>query len=356
VDPSAALRVGLVGYGLGGSVFHAPFIAADRRLDLSVVVTSDPGRQEAARASYPNARIMSSFGELLDSLDDIHVVVVSTPNATHASLAEQVIRHGRDVVIDKPVAPSAADVRRLMNLAADTDRLIVPFQNRRWDSDFRTVQALLRSGRLGPLHRFESRYERWQPTIDGNATRSWKRDPTPGVATGILYDLGSHIIDQAVVLFGRPDSVYAEIDIRRPQAAVADDVFVALLYPGGLHVHLWTSAVAADRGPRFRLLGLEGSYVKYGMDIQENALMKGESPSDPEWGEEPEQSWGALTTAAGTEPEPSLPGAYQLFYSGLAACLLDGGPTPVDVNDVVVSAEIIDAAQVSARVRQTVRI
>jgi predicted dehydrogenase len=243
------------------------------------------------------------------------------------------------------VAPTPTEARRLVQLADEVERMFVPFHNRRWDGDFRTVSAILRSGRLGTVHRFESRYERWQPVVGPGAERSWKRDPSPGYATGILYDLGTHLIDQAVVAFGRPEAVYAEIDVRRTGASVDDDVFVALRYPGELRAHLWTSAVAADRGPRFRLLGSQGAYVKYGMDVQEAALIAGGRPTDPGWGDEPPEAWGTVTTDEGARPEPTLPGAYQLFYAGLAACLLDGASPPVASADAVLVAEIIEMAQ-----------
>jgi predicted dehydrogenase len=347
-------RVALVGYGLGGSVFHAPFIDAEPRLELTVVVTSNPQRRSAVRERYPSSGVVGSFDDLLAGITQIDVVVVSTPNRTHVPLAEAVLLQGRDVVVDKPVAPSAAEARHLAEVAADVGRLMVPFHNRRWDGDFLTVTALLRSGRLGTLHRLESRYERWQPEADSSPLRSWKRDPTPGHATGILYDLGTHLIDQAAVAFGRPDAVYAEIDVRRPAAEVDDDVFVALHYPGGPHVHLWASAVAAERGPRFRLLGSGGSYVKYGMDVQEAAVMAGGRPTDPGFGEEPSEAWGTVTTSVGHELEPTLPGAYQQFYAGLAACLIDGAHPPVEPADAVLTAEIIEAAQRSDRDRMVI--
>jgi predicted dehydrogenase len=338
------IQTALVGFGMGGSVFHAPFIQASPRFELAAVVTSNPERQSLARTSYPRARVVPSFDELA-GVDPIDLVVVSTPNRTHVALAEAGLRLGVHVVVDKPVAPTADEARRLVRLADEVGRVLVPFYNRRWDGDFRTVSAILSSGRLGKIHRFESRYERWQPVVDSSAGRSWKRDPTSGHATGILYDLGAHLIDQAAVAFGRPDAVYSEIDVRRPGASVDDDVFLALDYPGGLRAHLWASAVAADRGPRFRLLGSEGAYVKYGMDVQEAALMSGGRPTDPGWGEEPPEAWGTVTTVDGSWREPTLPGSYQLFYDGLAACLLDGAAPPVASADAVLAAEIIEMAQ-----------
>jgi predicted dehydrogenase len=346
---NAVGRVALVGFGLGGSVFHAPFIAAERRLDLVAVVTSDPARQADVVARYPGASVLTSFDGLLARIAEIDVVVISTPNAGHTALAEAVLNAGRHVVVDKPVAPSAAEVRGLAELAERVGRQVIPFQNRRWDGDFRTVTALIAAGDLGTLHRLESRYERWQPYLPSGPGRAWKRHAGPGSGNGIIYDLGTHVIDQAVVLFGRPQSVYAEIDIRRPGAEVDDDAFIALLYPGALRVHLWTSAVAADQGPRFRLLGSGGSYVKLGMDVQEAALLAGQAPIGPDWGEESPSAWGQIHAEAGSRPVRTIPGAYQLFYAGLAAYLLDGAAPPVDVADAVLTAEIVDAAQSSAR-------
>ena len=198
------VRTALVGYGLGGSAFHAPFIAADPRMELAVVVTSSPERQSQVRSRYRGASVLGSFDQLLDSLDVVDLVVLSTPNVTHVALAEAVLQRGRHLVVDKPVAPTAAQLRQLVELAHRAGQHLVPFQNRRWDGDFRTVQSLLQSDRLGTVHRFESRYERWQPQISSGPQRTWKRDPAPGHATGILYDLGSHLIDQVVVALRSP--------------------------------------------------------------------------------------------------------------------------------------------------------
>jgi predicted dehydrogenase len=256
------VRAALVGYGLGGSAFHAPFIEAEPRIDLSIVVTSDPERQSVVRARYPHARVVESFAALLEAIHEVDLVVISTPNGTHVPLAEAALRHGRHVVVDKPVAPTAAEVRHLAALAVEAGRVLVPFQNRRWDGDYRTVTGLVRSGELGELHRFESRYERWAPEVSTAAARSWKRDPAPGQANGILYDLGTHLVDQTVALFGRPSSVYAEIDVRRPGAEVDDDAFVALQYPGGLRCHLWASAVAGCLEARARSSSTAWTYKR----------------------------------------------------------------------------------------------
>lgn len=354
--PPASVRTALVGYGLGGSLFHAPFIAADPRFDLVAVVTADPGRRAAAAGRHPGVRLLDRFSDVLDIAGEIDLVVVSTPNASHLPLVEAALAAGAHVVVDKPVAPTAGEVGRLIAAAAAAGRMLVPFHNRRWDGDYRTVRSLLADGRLGRLHRFESRYERWQPEVPDGPERSWKRQGGPGAATGILYDLGTHLVDQCVAAFGRPASVYAEIDVRRRGAAVDDDVFLALRYGDGLVAHLWAGALAADRGPRFRLLGSEGAYVKYGMDTQEADLAAGVPPGAPGWGAEPDSLRGTLTTAGGAEPLAGRPGAYQLFWTGLAACLLDGAPPPVEASDALVTAAIVDAARRSAADGSVVRL
>jgi scyllo-inositol 2-dehydrogenase (NADP+) len=338
------IRVALIGYGMGGRLFHAPFIAAEPRMDLAAVVTANDSRRRELLSRYPGTDVLRRAEDLLDHLGEIDLVVISTPNATHAPLAEAVLTHGKPVVVDKPVTPTAEATRRLARLAEAHDTSVVPFQNRRWDGDFRTVVELVRQSRLGTLHRFESRYERWQPLISTDPGRAWKNDGQPGAGVGILFDLGTHLIDQAVMLFGRPQGVYAEMAVRRPSSGVDDDVFVALGYGTGPSVHLWMSAVAADRGPRFRLLGEAAAYVKWGMDPQEDMLSGGHAPGEANWGEEPRSSWGHIVTGADRSTLPTLAGAYQLFYAGMASLLLDGGPPPVDIADAIMTAEIVEAA------------
>jgi predicted dehydrogenase len=344
------VRVAVIGYGMGGSLFHAPFIAAEPRLDLTAIVTANDERRRAALSRYPGTDVLGRTEDLLNRLGDIDLVVVSTPNATHAGLAEAVLSQGKPVVVDKPVTPSAEATRRLATLAQERGTWVVPFQNRRWDGDFRTVEDLLRHHELEVLQAFESRYERWQPELPADPGRAWKNDRQPEAGTGILFDLGSHLIDQAVVLFGRPQGVYGDVAVRRPSSAVDDDVFVALHYPGGPRVHLWMSAVAADRGPRFRLLGQAAAYVKWGMDTQESMLADGRTPGQPNWGVEPEAAWGHIVTGTERRQVPTLAGSYQQFYAGMAALLLDGAPPPVDIADAIVTAEIIEAATLSSQI------
>ena len=348
------LHVALIGYGLGGAAFHAPLISVTAGLSLSAIVTANPVRAAEAHARHPGATILASPDDLFTGAVAVDLVVISTPNITHGPLAERALRAGIPVVVDKPVTASSADARRLAKLASDQGVALIPFHNRRWDGDFRTVADLVAKDRLGPVTRFESRFERWRPDPTTGSGTAWKEDARPEAAGGILWDLGPHLIDQALVLFGPPSSVYAERSCRRPGVVVDDDVFVALTFPandrahGEVHAHLWLSAVAAQLGPRFRILGRDAAYVKWGLDGQEAALRAGQVPESNAWGREAPSSWGHLGIDGDAEHVPTLPGAYQLFYAGVAATLHDGAPPPVDLADAILGLEIIEAAHRSA--------
>lgn len=335
------MRTALVGYGLGGAAFHAPFISATPGLELSAVVTANPRRQAEVAERYPSTRLLSSLDEVWTGNFDL--VVITTPNRFHATHARQVLEHGLNVVVDKPFAGSAAEARALASIAAARNLLLVPFHNRRWDGDFLTVQKLLSTNTLGKVHRFESRFERHRPEIKS----SWKESGDPADLGSILFDLGTHLVDQSVCLFGRPLAVHAEIATVRPGAKADDDVFLSLTHENGVRSHLWMSALAADQGPRFRVLGHDAAYVKHGMDPQEDLLKSGATPAGTGWGEEPESSWGTLN---GT-PHRTEPGAYQDFYASVAA-----GTAPVAPQDAVTGLEVIEAAKQSAATGASVRL
>jgi predicted dehydrogenase len=284
---------------------------------------------------------------------DIDLVVVASPNATHVPIARAALDAGLPVVVDKPVAATVAAATELRDAAAERGLLVSVYHNRRWDGDVRTLGSILSGGALGTVHRFESRYERWRPQVD--ATR-WRESPDPDAAGGLLYDLGSHLIDQALVLFGPAATVYAEVRAVREGARVDDDVFVAVTHAGGVRSHLWASSVAADHGPRLRVLGSAGSYVKYGMDVQEAALRAGATPGDPGWGAEPESAWGRLGTPDGVRSVPTEPGAYEDFYAGIRDALRDGTPPPVTIDQAIDVLAVIEAARRSAADRELVRL
>jgi len=337
-------RVAVVGYGLGGSAFHAPLVSVTPGLSLDVIVTANPERQAAARARYPDVSVLATVEDLLARAGDLDLAVVTVPNAAHVEVALANLGAGLHVVVDKPVAPTAGEVLELAGYAEGVGRRLIPYHNRRWDGDFRTVRALIGQGALGEVWRVESRFERWAPSPGRPGT--WKQDQTLP-AGGVLYDLGVHLIDQALALFGSPASVYAEVAGRR--GGVEDDAFVALGYESGPTVHLWASTGAAQLGPRFRVLGSERAYVKHGLDVQEAALRTGRTPAGEGWGEEEPSAWGRLGTVDGAEPFPTLPGAYPDFYAAVAACLLEGGEPPVAAADAALGIEIVEAAHRSAR-------
>lgn len=333
-------RVALVGYGLGGRSFHAPLIAVTSGLRLDAIVTSNPERRRQASAEHPAARLLEDADEIFARPRDFDLVVVTTPNRTHVPLARRALEAGLPVVVDKPLAPAFAQARELCELARKKELLLTVYHNRRFDGDYRTIRRLLRDRALGSVHRFESRFERWRPQLRGG----WRENPDPEEAGGLLYDLGSHLIDQALQLFGPVADVYAERDARRPGAQTDDDVFVALTHANGVRSHLWMSVLAADRAPRFRVFGSKGTFTKLGMDVQEEALRSGQRPGSEAWGVEPREQWGVIADGAATSTVPTERGGYQDFYAGVAASLATGAPPPVDPLDAAAVIEVIEAA------------
>lgn len=226
------------------------------------------------------------------------------------------------------------------------------FQNRRWDGDFLTVRRLIADGALGAIHRFESRFERWNPTL----RPGWRESGDPAEAGGLLFDLGSHLIDQALQLFGAARTVYGEIDHRRSGVVTDDDAFVAIDHASGTRSHLWMSKLAAQRGPRFRLLGDRAAFTKYGLDGQEPAMAAGGVPGAPHWGEEPAERWGQLGEDGTARPVATEPGCYLAFYDAVAAAIRGDGPVPVDPADAVAGLEVIEAARASAMRGEVIRL
>ena len=346
------LRVALVGYGTAGSVFHAPLIAATLGLRLVAVVTANAERRQQAERDHPGVLVVESAERLWERAADLDLVVVASPNRTHVPLATAALGAGLHVVVDKPLAPTAEEGRRLAEQARRVERLLVPFHNRRWDGDFLTLRRLLLEGALGRPLRFESRFERWRPT----PKPGWREMGAPEEAGGALYDLGSHLIDQALVLFGPVRLVYAELDRRRPGVEVDDDAFVALTHGSGVRSHLHMGAVAAQEGPRLRLLGDEGAFTKYGLDLQEATLRAGVNPRRDDWGEEPAERWGMLGVGEEARPVRSEPGAYPRFYAGVVDAIRLGAPPPVAPEDAVAGLAIIEAARRSAAEKSVVEL
>ena len=345
------VRVGLIGYGLAGSAFHAPLIAANPAMVLSMIVTRDATRRAQASRDHPAALLVDTPDLLWRRAADLDLVVVATPNRTHAPLARAALAAGLGVVVDKPFAVTADEGRAVLAEARRRQLLLTVYQNRRWDGDFLTVRRLTAEGALGSIYRFESRFERWRPTPKGG----WREQSDPSEAGGLLYDIGPHLIDQALLLFGPVASVYAELDLRRG-LPTDDDVLVALTHANGVRSHLVMSLVAAESGPRFQLLGSRAAYVKYGLDVQEEALRRGERPGRAGWGEEPEARWGSLGALDDARPVRTEAGAYQAFYEGVVASLRDGARPPVDPEDAVRGLEIIAAARRSSAEGRAIRL
>lgn len=343
-EAQAPLGVGVIGYGLAGSAFHAPLIDATHGLELRAIVTRDPGRRSMAIRDHPQALLVDTADALLQLAPELSLIVIATPNRTHVPLARSALDAGLAVVVDKPLAPTPAEGRALIEHAGQCGLMLTVYQNRRWDGDFRTVRRLASDGAFGDIIRFESRFERWRPTPKGG----WREQADPAEAGGLLYDLGSHLIDQALTLLGPAVSVYAELDRRRAGVQSDDDSFVALKHASGARSHLAMSAVAGQPGPRLRVLGSRAAYVKFGLDVQEEALRRGERPGGPGWGEEARDQWGSLGAGDEVRVVPTDPGAYQNFYAAVARVLRDGGPPPVDPNDAVAGLDVIAAARRSA--------
>jgi scyllo-inositol 2-dehydrogenase (NADP+) len=346
------LAVGVIGYGLGGSAFHAPLVAATPGLRLAAVVTRDVVRRAEVRRRYPDARLVDDVASLWSMSGTLDLVVVTSPNVTHVPYACAALDAGLHVVVDKPFAATADEARAVGALAERVSRLAIPFQNRRWDGDFLTVQRLIREGTLGAIHRFESRFERLRAT----AKPGWTQAGAAERCEGIVYDIGSHLIDQALHLFGPVNEVYAELARRHPDVVVEDEAFLSLAHASGTRSHLYMSAAAAQPGARFSVWGSRAAYVKHGLDGQEMALRAGEIPTGDEWGAESREHWGTVGAGPEIHREPTDHGAYPAFYAGVERAIRGQAPPPVRVSDAAAYLEVIAAAHRSAREGGVVRL
>jgi scyllo-inositol 2-dehydrogenase (NADP+) len=317
------IAVALIGFGFAGRTFHAPVIRAVDGLRLAAILQRKGN--DAANA-YPEVRVARTLEDLLAS-DSIQLVVVATPNVSHFDLARQCLLAGRHVVIDKPFATTYAEAAELVALANKCGRLLSIYQSRRFDGDFKTVRNLVASEALGRIVLHEAHYDRYRPQLRPGA---WREQA--GAGSGVWFDLGPHLVDQALTLFGIPDAVSADVRVERDGAVVDDAFDVTLLYPR-LRVLLRGTMLASKPAPHFRIHGTKGSYVKYGLDPQENALKRGEIPSGPAWGEEPPEAWGTLSQKEGDKiierVIPTEPGDYREYYENVRDAIL--GKTGLDV-------------------------
>ena len=343
------IRAGLVGFGMSGRVFHGPLLSSVDGLELAAVVER---HTNIAEQRYPG---ITTYRTLEDMLADssLGLFVVATPSGTHFDTAQQILKAGKHLVIDKPMSTSSAEIAQLMKLAEAGGQLLVPFHNRRWDSDFQTIQKLLHEGSLGHLVSLESRFDRWRPKAPTD--RLWKEDPTCG--GGVLLDLGTHLADQALAFFGKPLAIAADLTCEREWARVTDAFNLRLRYPHHT-VTLGANSLTWPAGPRFHLRGSKGNYVKLGLDPQEAALNRITRIDEPRWGQETPAHWGTLHVdmdgAMVTRPVAPIPGDYRLFYSGVRDTLLGITPPPVIALDAWRVARLMEWATESSEQRREI--
>jgi scyllo-inositol 2-dehydrogenase (NADP+) len=344
-----SIGVGLIGYGLAGSVLHGPLIDAEERLHLQAVACGRPGR---VHRDFPAVRVVATPAELLED-PAVELVVVAAPNAAHYQLASLALEAGRHVVVEKPMVPRSAEADELIRLAERHSRLLSVFHQRRWDGDFLTVQRCLQAGLVGQVSTYIARWDRFRPRPEGD----WREQPLPG--SGVLYDLGAHLVDQALCLFGLPETVLADVAVQRP-GAVTDDWFHLLLGYGKLRVILQAGSLVRAPGPRFELHGDQGSLVKHGLDPQAKMLEDGLRPGDPGWGQEAEDRHATLTTELGGLPVTgrlaTLPGAWPAFYRQMACAIHGQGPVPVTPQTARDTVWVLECALRSSRQGRVVRL
>ena len=342
------ISVGLIGYGMAGRIFHAPVIQSVPHLRLQKVV--ERHTNEAPRR-YPWVEVVPDAAALLQD-EEIELVVIATPNISHFDLARQSLEANKHVVVEKPFTTTSAQAKELIDLARRQDRVISVNHNRRWDGDFQTVKKLLEGKLLGRLVEYESHFDRFRNLPSTNA---WREEDVAG--SGILFDLGSHLIDQAQVLFGVPQMITADIRTQR-EFARTDDCFELILHYDDLKVTLKAGMLVREQSPRFILHGTEGSFVKYGLDPQEEALKQGLLPSESDWGIEPRELWGTLITQVnGLDLEgqvKTLAGCYQRFYQNVADVIRGRAELAVKPEEAATTIRIIELAMESSEQRRTV--
>lgn len=340
------IKTGIASFGMSGQVFHAPFLDSNPHFQLCTIVERS---KELSKERYPDATIVRSISELLDD-KDIELVVINTPDSTHYEYAKMALEAGKHAIVEKPLTTNTAQAKELISLSERKGLMLSVYQNRRWDADFLTIQDIIHKGLLGRLVEFESTFPRYRNFIKPD---TWKE--TGAAGGGMTYNLGSHLIDQAVQLFGMPEAVYANVATLRTGGMVDDYFQINLLRPQlapELRITLKASYLMREPEPRFVLHGTLGSYVKHGLDVQEEALLRGEIPNGPHWGEEDEQDWGLLHTEVNGEPlygkYPSLPGNYNAFYENVYEHLRLGKPLATDACSISGVIRIIEAAYQSS--------
>ncbi|RIX50216.1 oxidoreductase [Paenibacillus nanensis] len=346
------LKVGLIGYGFAGRVFHAPVLTSVPELLLTKVVERS---SETSKERYPYVEVVKSVQSLYDD-PDMDLIVVATPSTDHYTFAKEALLAGKHVIVEKPFTATSAEADELVELARRQGKVISVFHNRRWDGDYQTVRQVLRSGCLGRLSEAEFRWDRFSPHV---TSRRW-RDAGEKLGSGVFYDLGVHLIDQALCLFGKPETITADIRTQRDGAGADDGFEVTLGYPDRLKVRLRASLLARQPGPRYSLYGTNGSFVKYGEDPQEEELKAGRSPLDADYGIEREERYGKLDTVMDglrfIGSVQTLPGGYQHYYRNVAEHILGRAELEVKPEEARDAIRLIELGLISSKDGRTVQV
>jgi scyllo-inositol 2-dehydrogenase (NADP+) len=342
------ISTAILAFGMSGEVFHAPLLTSHPGFRLSKIMER---RTDKARTKYPGIAVVRNLEEVLKD-DTIELVIINTPHDTHFTLASKVLDAGKHVIIEKPFATTAKEGEQLMALAASKKLVLSIFQNRRWDGDFMTVQQVIKSMVLGQLVEYEAHYDRYRPKVD---TATWKE--LPGEGSGSIYNLGPHMIDQALVLFGMPKEISARLLIQRPGGVSEDFYDIRMMYDT-LHVILKSSYLVREPGPRYILHGVNGSFIKYGLDTQEQALKDGMKPGGINWGKEPSSDWGKINAMFQGLPLngkiETTDGNYLLFYQNIYEAIREQKELAVSPLQALQVMQIIDACVKSNREKRTI--
>ncbi|MCX2739297.1 oxidoreductase [Pontibacter anaerobius] len=347
------INVGLLGFGMAGRIFHAPFISNVPGLHLKKIRANRAESVELANRRYPEAKVVPDEQDILGD-ETIDLVVIATANPTHYTLAKAALQAGKHVLVDKPFTITSAEAEELVSLAREKQKVLTVYQNRRWDSDFKTVQKVVEAKLLGNLVEYEAHFDRFRNEIKPN---TWKEEDLPGA--GILYDLGSHLIDQALNLFGEPQEVYADVKVQRQNSQVPD-YFEVVLYYEKMKAILKAGMLVRETGPHFILHGTKGSFVKYGMDVQEENLKAGRFPEDTlKWGMEPKNLWGTLnTTIKGADYKGKLTsekGDYTGLYQNVYKAILGLEELVVKPEQARNTIKVIELAMLSSREKRRIK-
>lgn len=331
------INVGLIGYGFAGKVFHTPILEALDEFQLKKVVSS---RTQEIKQDLPDVEVVESATDLWED-ESLDLVVIASPNTTHFDLAKAGLTAGKHIVVDKPFVNQSSDGEVLIGLAEQKKRCLSVYHNRRFDNDFLTLKKCVDEGKLGKVNTYIAHYDRFRPNLKGG----WREEKLDG--SGLLYDLGAHLIDQALYLFGMPKTIYADLGLQRENSITTDYVHLLLNY-NDVKVILHVGSMVAEPGPHFQIHGDKGSFVKYGMDSQEAALIAGARPGAPGWGKDSEDSYGTLTRDQNgqlvLEKIETSPGCYEAYYQAIARAILEGTPLPVTARDALNVIKVIEMA------------